>query len=110
MFSPQKESGQYRRMETRWAPALEDCAAQDITISFDNIVSAFAAVAAGAGVAAAAAVAEQVIPKKTKKTRRVAKASPVPPPPAKKESQEKMFVKRRVVLDSLPPALKVARY
>ncbi len=96
-------------METRWAPALEDCAAQDITISFDNIVSAFAAVAAGAGVAAAAAVAEQVIPKKTKKTRRVAKASPVPPPPAKK-SQEKMFVKRRVALDSLAPNIKMGRY
>ncbi len=96
-------------METRWAPALEDCAAQDITISFDNIVSAFAAVAAGAGVAAAAAVAEQVVPKKRNdKTKRAAKALPIPPPA--KKSQEKMFVKRRVALDSLAPNIKMGRY
>ena len=58
------ESGQYRRFVTRWSPVLSHCAASEISIGFDNIVSAFVALAAGAAVALLAAAAERAAPRR----------------------------------------------
>ncbi len=54
------ESGQIHRIQSRWKLQAKDCGAAEISIGFENIVSAFAALATGVGVALLVTAAERV--------------------------------------------------
>ncbi len=57
------EGGPQHRIKELWQPDIEDCVPDEIAMSFDNIVSAFAAVLLGTFVACAIALVEYMAPK-----------------------------------------------
>ncbi len=54
-------------MEARWTPDFESCAPNEITMSFDNIVSAFVAALFGTTLAVLGGLAEYLVPRKGRK-------------------------------------------